>query len=129
MKRIILIIAATVLSAGLIQAKTVEKTYTVRGHCGMCKMKIEKLAKSFEGVEAAAYDLKGQKLTLTYDKKLVKDKDVLKAITRIGYDAGKFKADDEAYNKLPDCCRYREIEGVETGDHHGGHHGEHHHGA
>ena len=125
MKKFAVIMAMLAFCVSM-NAKVVEKTFTVRGHCGMCKMKIEKLASSFEGVESAAYDLKGQKLTLKYDKKLVKDKDVLKAITRIGYDAGKFQADDEAYNKLPDCCRYREIKGVETGDHHGEHHGEHH---
>lgn len=131
-----LMIAAALLIAGMAQARVVEKTYTVRGHCGMCKNRIETVAKGFDGVQAAAYDLSGQKLTLTYESKQVKPNQVLKAIAAIGYDAGKFVAPQEAYDRLEDCCRYREIEGISTHEHGEGHghgeghsHGEGHHHA
>ena len=67
-----LLLAATLLIAGMANAKVVEKTYTVRGHCGMCKNRIETVAKGFEGVQAAAYDLKAQSLKLTYETRQVK---------------------------------------------------------
>ena len=120
-----LLIAATLLIAGLAQARVVEKTYTVRGHCGMCKNRIETVAKGFEGVQEVAYDLKGQSLTLTYDTRKARPNKILKAIAAIGYDAGRFTAPQEAYDRLEPCCRYREIEGVNDHAHGEGHqHGE-----
>ena len=120
MKRILLL-AATLLIAVAANAKVVEKTFPVRGHCGMCKNRIETVAKGFDGVQSAAYDLKGQSLTLTYDTRKAKPNKVLKAIAAIGYDAGKFTAPQEAYDRLEACCKYREIEGVNEGE------GHHHH--
>ena len=117
-----LLLAATLLIAGMANAKVVEKTYTVRGHCGMCKNRIETVAKGFEGVQAAAYDLKAQSLKLTYETRQVKPNKVLKAIAAIGYDADRFKAPQEAYDRLEACCRYREIEGVNDHAHGEGHH-------
>ncbi len=126
MKRFLLI-AAALLIAGMANARVVEKTFPVRGHCGMCKNRIETVAKGFDGVQSAAYDLKGQSLTLTYDTRKAKPNKVLKAIAAIGYDAGKFTAPQEAYDRLEACCKYREIEGISDHEHGEGHdHGEGH---
>ena len=121
MKRILLIAAALLLTVAA-NARVVEKTYTVRGHCGMCKNRIETVAKGFEGVQAVAYDLQAQRLTLTYETRQVKPKTVLKAIAAIGYDADRFKAPQEAYDRLEGCCKYREIDGVNDHAHGEGHH-------
>lgn len=121
MKRILLL-AATLLIAVAANAKVVEKTFPVRGHCGMCKNRIETVAKGFDGVQSAAYDLKGQSLTLTYDTRKAKPNKVLKAIAAIGYDAGRFTAPQEAYDRLEACCKYREIEGIADHEHGEGHH-------
>ena len=121
MKRILLL-AATLLIAVAANAKVVEKTFPVRGHCGMCKNRIETVAKGFDGVQSAAYDLKGQSLTLTYDTRKSKPNKVLKAIAAIGYDAGRFTAPQEAYDRLEACCKYREIEGIADHEHGEGHH-------
>ncbi|MCR4859094.1 MAG: heavy-metal-associated domain-containing protein [Bacteroidales bacterium] len=123
----LLIIAATLLLAGTVNAKVVEKTFTVRGHCGMCKNRIETVAKGIEGVQEAAYDLPGQSLRLVYDTKKTSSRKVLKSIAAVGYDAGRFKAPQEAYDSLKPCCRYREIEGIANHEHGEGHmHGEGH---
>ncbi len=122
----ILLIAATLLLTVAANARVVEKTFTVRGHCGMCKNRIETAAKGVEGVQDAAYDLQAQSLKLTYDTKRTSPKKVQKIIAALGYDAGKVKAPQEAYDRLEDCCKYREIEGVN--DHaHGEGEGHHHH--
>ena len=121
----ILLLAAALLLAGAANAKVIEKTFPVRGHCGMCKNRIETVAKGFDGVQDAAYDLKAQSLKLTYESRQVRPNKVLKAIASIGYDAGRFTAPQEAYDRLEACCRYREIEGVN--DHaHGEGEGHHH---
>ena len=44
MKRILIIMAVMAVSLSA-SAKVVEKTFTVRGHCGMCKSNIEKVSK------------------------------------------------------------------------------------
>ncbi|MCR5352445.1 MAG: heavy-metal-associated domain-containing protein [Bacteroidales bacterium] len=123
----ILLIAATLLIAGVANARVVEKTFTVRGHCGMCKNRIETAAKGVEGVQEAAYDLKGQSLRLVYDTKKTSPRKVQKIIAALGYDAGKIKAPQEAYDRLKPCCKYREIEGIADHEHGHGHgHGESH---
>lgn len=123
MKKIVVILAMLAFCVSM-NAKVVEKTFTVRGHCGMCKMRIENTAKGIDGVQEAAYDLKGQSLKLVYDTKKTNPKTVQKAIAALGYDAGKVKATDEAYGKLEECCRYREIKGINEGGQHGAHHAE-----
>lgn len=125
MKRILLM-AAMLLVAGMANAKVVEKTFTVRGHCGMCKNRIETVAMGTEGVQEAAYDLEAQSLRLVYDTKATSPNKVLKRIAAIGYDAGRFKAPQDVYEALEPCCHYREIEGVNTESHE---HGEGHHHA
>lgn len=126
MKKIILF-AALMLLAGMANARVVEKTFTVRGHCGMCKNRIETAAKGVEGVQAATYDLPGQALTLTYDTRKTSPRKVQKLIAALGYDAGKIKAPQEAYDRLEHCCKYREIEGINDHEHGEGHmHGDGH---
>ena len=122
----LLLLAAMLLMAGMANAKVVEKTFTVRGHCGMCKNRIETVATGSEGVQEAAYDLQAQSLRLVYDTKVTSANKVLKRIAAIGYDAGRFKAPKEVYEALEPCCHYREIEGVNDQDHE---HGEGHHHA
>ena len=112
-----LLIAATLLIAVAASAKVVEKTYTVR---------IETVAKGFDGVQAAAYDLQAQSLKLTYDTRQAKPNKILKAIAAIGYDAGKYTAPQEAYDRLEACCKYREIEGVNDHEHEHGEGHQHH---
>ncbi|MDD4632200.1 MAG: copper chaperone, partial [Proteiniphilum sp.] len=33
--------------------------------------------------------------------------DIAKAVAKAGHDTDKFKADQAAYNALPECCKYR----------------------
>jgi len=78
--RLVQLLAAALLLAGAANAKVIEKTFPVRGHCGMCKNRIETVAKGFDGVQDAAYDLKAQSLKLTYESRQVRPNKVLKAI-------------------------------------------------
>ncbi len=84
------------------------RTIQVNGECGMCKKKIEKAAYSVDGIQFAKWDEDTKTLTIKYS---VFNKDaaekVQKKIASVGYDTEKFKAGDEAYKALPDCCRYQ----------------------
>jgi Cu(I)/Ag(I) efflux system membrane fusion protein len=74
----------------------------------MDKRRIETAANSVDGVKAAAWDEYSQVLTLKYSvfKKVASD-NVQKKVAAVGNDTEKYKADDAAYLKLPDCCHYQ----------------------
>lgn len=80
----------------------------VEGQCEMCKERIEKTAKNRTGILSAVWDMKTKQLHLQYDSKQPALADeVAKALVKTGYDTEKYKANDEAYNALPACCKYR----------------------
>jgi Cu(I)/Ag(I) efflux system membrane fusion protein len=79
----------------------------IKGSCEMCKKRIEKAAKDVEGVTFAEWHLEGQEMHLHFDTNKTSLKAVSEAIAKIGYDTELDKAPDEAYNALPDCCKYR----------------------
>ncbi len=86
----------------------------VNGVCKMCKVKIEKAAKSVKGVKTAEWNAETKELTLDYNEKLTDINKISEAVANIGYDAGEIKANQEARQKLPACCK---------GEGKGGHHG------
>lgn len=82
------------------------EVFDVSGKCSMCKMTIEKAAKT-EGVKTAVWDIKTHKLTVVYDTTAVKSSVILENIAKAGYDSKDFKADANVYQSLPGCCKYR----------------------
>jgi periplasmic mercuric ion binding protein len=84
------------------------ETLSVQGVCGMCKKRIEKAAMSVKDVNTAAWNEDSKKLLLKYNVHNPEAPgEVEKKVSAAGHDAGKSKATDEAYNKLPNCCQYR----------------------
>ena len=85
------------------QSKT--ETFKVWGKCDMCKARIEKTVKA-EGVASANWDTKTQLLAVTYEPAKTNVESLSKKLAVAGHDTEKFKATDDAYNKLPGCCHY-----------------------
>lgn len=83
----------------------------VSGECGMCKKKIEKAAKD-AGATYAVWNKDTKVLDIKYSSQTNSAK-IQQKIADAGYDTPKFKATDEAYNKLEECCQY-ERESVNT---------------
>lgn len=79
----------------------------VNGKCEMCKDRIEKAAKEVEGVSFASWEMEKQVLHLNYDPEKTSPDNIAKAVAKAGHDTDKFKADQAAYNALPECCKYR----------------------
>jgi Cu(I)/Ag(I) efflux system membrane fusion protein len=94
-------------AAGASSPKLQKTSFTVSGNCGMCKARIEKAAKSVQGVSTAVWDGKTKKIQVEYNNKLTNAASIAKAIAKAGHDAGKYKADDKVYKSLPECCLYR----------------------
>jgi hypothetical protein len=87
-------------------AKT--ETFKVAGNCGMCKATIETAANK-KGVSLADWDTDKKQMTLKYDAEKTTASEVLKRVAYAGYDNEQFFAPDEAYAKLPGCCKYDRI--------------------
>ncbi|MFN6038710.1 MAG: heavy-metal-associated domain-containing protein [Bacteroidota bacterium] len=109
-KSIVILILLTVfkINAQQKENKISEVKYKVRGNCGACKKRIENAA-DIKGVKIATWDSKSQELTITFRKDKVSEQQIKNEILKSGHDIDSEKAPDEAYNKLPACCKFREV--------------------
>ena len=104
------LLALVFITVTTVTAQT-EKTekFEVAGNCGMCETRIEKAAKSVDGVLSANWD----KETKMIDVKLTSEKvDIHKvhmAIAKAGHDTKIHKASGDVYDKLPGCCKYERM--------------------
>lgn len=98
------------LSITTLMAQSVKKEkFEVAGNCGMCKTRIEKAAKSVDGVSAAEWDQKSKMIEVAYDAEKTDIQKVHKAVAEAGHDTKLYKASDEVYDKLPGCCKYERV--------------------
>ena len=102
-------IATTITSISFAQAKT--ETLKVSGECGMCKKKIEKAAKD-AGATYALWNQDTKILTVKYNSTSTNTAKIEKKIAGVGYDTPDFKATEEAYKKLDECCQYERTLGA-----------------
>ncbi len=82
-------------------------TLTVKGNCDECKKRIENSA-DIKGVKLCLWDEDKQMVTVTYKADKVTPEQIEKAIVASGHDVGNSKAKNSDYNKLPNCCKYRD---------------------
>jgi Cu(I)/Ag(I) efflux system membrane fusion protein len=88
--------------------QTEHRMLKVEGLCGMCKERIEKTAKSVDGVISASWDDESKMVHLNFDPSKASLNKISQAIAKVGHDTELHKADDKTYEALPDCCKYRE---------------------
>jgi copper chaperone CopZ len=99
------------------QAKT--EKFKVYGNCGMCESRIEKAAKSVDGVTAADWNKETKMIEVSFDASKTDIHKVHMTIAKAGHDTDMHKAKDETYNSLPGCCKYYRT--AKTKDDHSGH--------
>lgn len=106
---IIITLVAFFSLSGILWAENQEQPrkeeFKVFGVCDMCKVRIEKAAKT-DGVISAIWDVKTKILKIEYLPSLIKIEDIHKNIAKVGHDTEIARADDEVYDKLPSCCKY-----------------------
>jgi copper chaperone CopZ len=86
---------------------TATRTTKVRGVCPMCEHRIESAVNSMQGVWSSRWDINSETLLVRYDKIKVSLDKIEQRISAAGHDTEKFKASDEIYSSLPDCCHYK----------------------
>ena len=101
------------------QAKT--EKFEVKGNCGMCETRIEKAAKSVDGVASADWNQKTKLLEVSFDESKTSVHKVQEAIAKVGHDTPMHKASDEVYKALPGCCKYDRTQAKKEGAGHEGH--------
>jgi len=110
MKKMFLILAAACVfmtAACGTTAGVATDILEVEGLCGMCKTRIEQTAKGVDGVTKAEWDRDAKILTLEFDPSKTKLETISKALAKVGHDTEMDKADNDIYDALPDCCKYR----------------------
>jgi Cu(I)/Ag(I) efflux system membrane fusion protein len=80
----------------------------VDGLCDMCKQRIEDAAKTVKGVFSAVWDKSAKELHFDYDEKETSVQKISLAIAAVGHDTELHKADDDVYEELHGCCKYRD---------------------
>lgn len=105
MRFIILILLIALTSVVMATTNLTTVTFKVSGVCGMCEKTIETAA-YIKGVKKADWSQKTHIITVTYDATKTTVDAIQKSIAKVGYDTEKYKATDEAYNKLHSCCKY-----------------------
>lgn len=85
--------------------KQATETLKIAGECGMCKKKIETAAKD-AGATYAVWNTDSKILTVKYNSQSTNSAKIQQKIADAGYDTPKFRAADEAYNNLEQCCQY-----------------------
>lgn len=91
------------------QSKILKTSFEVKGVCDMCKSRIEKGAIKIKGVKYASWDVNSNKLSIIYNSRKIKLDTIKKNIAAFGHDTDKYKATDEVYQSLPECCYYKTL--------------------
>ena len=113
-----LIVLLLLLAGGLTQAqnKNAKASIEVDGVCMMCKFRIEKAALKTKGVKTANWDMETHMLSLMYNEGKTDLETIQKNVAGVGHDTKLFKAEDEVYNSIDDCCKYRDPKVVDAHD-------------
>lgn len=103
-----IIVIVSSLSCGLLsKSQKATTSFTVSGNCEMCTERIVN-SLDLKGIYSSYYDLKAQKVFITYNSLVFKEEQLHNIIAAVGHDTEKVKADNVVYSNLPDCCKYRQ---------------------
>lgn len=105
-KSIYLTLAIALMSMGTTFGQVKIEKFKVSGNCGMCETRIEKAAKSVDGVTTAEWDKETKVIEVSLDSSKTNSMMVQMAIAKVGHDTEMHKAKDDVYNALPGCCKY-----------------------
>jgi membrane fusion protein, copper/silver efflux system len=89
--------------------KLAEATIKVAGKCEMCKDRIETTARSIKGVTFAEWSVEQQRLLVRFNNEETSSDAIQKKIASVGHDTEKYRASDEVYKNLPECCLYERL--------------------
>ncbi|MFS4417520.1 heavy-metal-associated domain-containing protein [Maribacter sp. 2307ULW6-5] len=116
-KTILTAVMALMMGVTFAQEKNKKLVMEVNGKCGMCKERIEKAALNVKGVKYALWDIPTHQLSLIIDERKTDPMKIKTAIVAVGHDTKELKATDEVYDNIHPCCKYREDNTDDSGQH------------
>lgn len=119
--KVLSLVSMFLLGTSLVFAQAKTEKFEVTGNCGMCETRIEKAAKSLDGVTTANWVQETKMLTVAFDSTKTTVHKIQMAIAKVGHDTPMHKAKDEVYNALPGCCKYDRTEVKKEDAGHEGH--------
>jgi copper chaperone CopZ len=119
--KVLSLVSMFLLGTCMVFAQIKTEKFEVKGNCGMCETRIEKAAKSVDGVTKVDWVQETKMLTVAFDSTKTNVHKVQMAIAKAGHDTPMHKATDEAYNALPGCCKYDRTEAKKESTGHEGH--------
>ncbi|MDX2191348.1 MAG: heavy-metal-associated domain-containing protein [Bacteroidota bacterium] len=106
MKSILISLALLISISSFSQTKETETIkFKVYGNCEMCKKTIEGSLDT-KGVKSANWNKETKIIEIVYLPAKINQDKLHELIASSGYDTELKKADDAAYNALPECCQY-----------------------
>lgn len=119
--KVLSLVSVFLLGTSMVFAQAKTEKFEVKGNCGMCETRIEKAAKSVDGVTTASWNQETKILEVSFDESKTSAHKVQMAIAKVGHDTPMHKAKDEVYNALPGCCKYDRTETKNEKKSHEGH--------
>ena len=111
LKKILIISVITLFISGSCLAqdkKSTELKVKTSAICSQCKDRIEQGMAYEKGIKDIVLDVDTKIATITYNPSKTTPDGIRKAISRLGYDADTIPANNDAYNKLPPCCKKKD---------------------
>ncbi|MFO7657572.1 MAG: cation transporter [Bacteroidales bacterium] len=108
--KVLSLVSLFFLGTSMVFAQAKTEKFEVKGNCDMCENRIEKAARSVDGVNTANWNQETKILSVSFDSTKTNVHKVQMAIAGVGHDTPMHKAKDEVYNKLPGCCKYDRTE-------------------
>ncbi|MBL4623735.1 MAG: heavy-metal-associated domain-containing protein [Flavobacteriales bacterium] len=93
---------------GMTQKKDSKNSVVViktSAQCEMCEERILTKLSLHKGVKAVKFNLETQEATVTYNSVKTSEDELREAISEIGYSADDVEPAEDAYEKLPNCCK------------------------
>lgn len=106
LSKTVLLFICLFAASNIIFAGVKQETVKVWGNCGMCKKTIESALKGAKGVQMANWNKKTKILAVNYDNSKITMRQIEEKVAAAGYDTQNVRGNDEAYNKLHECCHY-----------------------
>ena len=73
--------------------------------CDMCKETLEKAMAFEKGVKQSNLNVDSKYLSVWFNPKKTTSENIRISLTKIGYDADNYPAQNKAYEKLNECCK------------------------
>lgn len=90
----------------VVAADKTEKFDVKGGDCDECKVHVQQAALSVEGVSKADWNKETKQLEVVFDDTVTNLENIEIAVAKAGHDTPNYKTTQEAFDALPECCKY-----------------------